>query len=357
MPFDDWILTMLERRASDLILKPGLAPTLRVGGTLEKIDGEVLTEPVVTDLFRTIAQPRHEKSLQERGEVDLAWDVGATRIRANFFRQRGHLCAVLRRIATAVGSFEDLGLPMGTLSKLAESTRGLLLVTGTAGSGKSTTLAAMIEHMNRTTRRHIVTIEDPIEYLFRDGQCVIEQREVGLDTLGYFEALKHVVRQSPDVILIGEMRDADTVQAAISAAQTGHLVMSTLHTVSAKQTVERILNYFDPGLHATVRMELSLVLRGIVSQRLVRVSDGTMVPATEILVGTPTIQELLREGKSQALQEAMRDGAFFGMNTFNQSLKSLVTGGRISMEEALRASDAPDDLKLEMRGISRAVLS
>ena len=252
---------------------------------------------------------------------------------------------------------EDLLLPPVPIKKLAMLSRGLVLVTGIAGSGKSTTLAAMIDYMNNNTQRHIVTIEDPIEFMFQDLSSAITQREVGIDTKDYLGALKTVVRQTPDVIFVGEMRDYETVSAALTAAETGHLVLSTLHTVNAVQTVERIMSFFPPHQHDTVRLQLSLVLEGVVSQRLIgrRSSEGR-VPAVEILLGTPTVKEMILEGRTRELAEALEAGhEYYGSQSFNQSLVGLVREGVIDFDDAMAAADSPDELKLALRGITKGV--
>jgi twitching motility protein PilT len=241
------------------------------------------------------------------------------------------------------------------MQRLANCQRGLVLVTGVAGSGKSTSLAAMIDHMNAHTSRHVVTIEDPIEYVFRDGKCAITQREIGIDTPDYHTALKAVVRQTPDVILVGEMRDLETVSAALTAAETGHLVLSTLHTVNAVQTVERIISFFPPHQHQTIRLQLSLVLEGVVSQRLVtRRATAGRVPAVEVMIGTPTVKEMVLEGRTRELARALEEGhEYYGSQTFNQSLAGLVRDHLIDLDDALAAADSPDELRLALRGITK----
>ena len=244
-------------------------------------------------------------------------------------------------------------------SDLALRPRGRVLVTGPTGSGKSTTLAAMVDYLNERETRHIVTIEDPVEFLHRDKQCIVNQREIGMDSKSFQAAMKHVVRESPDVILIGEMRDVETMEAAIAAAETGHLVLSTLHTVNAIQTVERILNFFPPHQHGLVRQQLSMVLEGVVSQRLLRRKGGQgRVPTVEIMLGTPTVKELLAEGKTHDLAKAIAEGrSYFGSQTFAQGLMDLVHNGAVEPEEALLAADDPEELKLDMRGIRRGTKS
>ncbi len=344
---------MISEKASDLFIKVGAPAALRVAGRVRFLDSSPLTPDAVNSLFDQVADPRTRAQFDATGEADTAYELyGVGRFRVNVFRQRGYIGFVFRHIQTRIPDLEELNLPAGTLKKISALPRGMVLVTGIAGSGKSTTLAAMLNHTNKTQARHIVTIEDPIEYLFVDDKCVIDQRELGMDTQSFSAALKHVVRQSPDVIMIGEMRDLETVEAAMAAAETGHLVFSTLHTVNAMQTVERIINFFPPHQHEFLRAQLALLLEGVISLRLIPTKDGSArVPAVELMVATPTVRELLHEGKTKELYKALREGAYFGTQTFNQSLKELYAKDMITLEEALAAADNPDELKLDVRGI------
>jgi twitching motility protein PilT len=270
----------------------------------------------------------------------------------NIYKQRGYVSFAFRHIEKTIPSFEDLGLPVEPMKKLASLNRGLVLVTGVTGSGKSTTLAAIVNYINENFNKHVVTLEDPIEFIYRDRRSIVSQREIGSDTSDFKVALKHVVRQSPDVILIGEMRDKETMEAAISAAETGHLVLSSLHTVNATQTVERIINYFPPHQHSLVRVQLSLVLEGVVAQRLITRRDGRgRVPAVETMMRSPTVKDLLAEGKTNELYKAIKEGEYFGSQTFNQSLKRLYEAEKVTLDDAMGAADNPDELKLEIRGI------
>ncbi|MCC7391489.1 PilT/PilU family type 4a pilus ATPase, partial [Candidatus Sumerlaeota bacterium] len=286
-------------------------------------------------------------------EMDLALGVrGVGRFRVNLFRQRGSVAMVFRHISTPNFNFEDLHLPPA-VKMLSERVRGLVLVTGTTGSGKSTTLAAMINHINRTRKCHIVTVEDPIEFLHQDREAIVSQREVGFDTKTFSDALRHVLRQAPDVILIGEMRDLETVQTAIAAAETGHLVLSTLHTIDAVQTVERIINFFPAYLHAQIRMEMALGLQGVISQRLLPRKRGLgRVPACEILVGTPLIKKMLHEGKTMELLPAIQEGEHWGMQSFNQALFKLISEDLVTTETAMSYATSPEELKLLVEGIT-----
>jgi twitching motility protein PilT len=261
---------------------------------------------------------------------------------------------VFRHIHAKIPTLEELNLPAEQLKRLALQPRGLVLVTGTAGSGKSTSIASMINFINDTEEKHVISVEDPIEFTFTDNKCVIDQREVGQDTDSFLSALKHGVRQSPDVIFIGEMRDLETMEAAINAAETGHLVRSTLHSLNAMQTVDRIMNMFPVHQHEFLRLQLSQLLEGVVSQRLLPTKDGAArMPCVELMCATPTTRELLLQGKTRELYKALKEGSYYGCMTFNQSLKSLLERDLITLEDALNAADSADELKLELRGISK----
>jgi twitching motility protein PilT len=349
---------MVKERASDLILREGERPAIRVEGKIRFLSDDRFTPEDAEALLAAILSPDEVARFKVEMEKDVAFVVpGAGRFRANLFMQRKRCGFVFRHVNERVPSFEELHLPVAPAARLARIHRGLVLVTGIAGSGKSTTLAAMVEHMNEHMDRHIVTIEDPIEFVFRDKRCAITQREIGIDSPDYATALKHVVRQTPDVILLGEMRDTETIESALQAAETGHLVISTLHTVNAVQTVERIISFFPPHQHATIRLQLSLVLEGVVSQRLItRRAAAGRVPAVEVMLATPTVKEVLLEGRTRDLPKILDEGhAHYGSQTFNQSLRGLVNDGLIEYDDALAAADNPDELVLAMRGISRGL--
>ena len=356
MDYRELFRILVKERGSDLIIKANGCPAMRVQGRIKFVSETKVPPPFAKNLADQVIPESLRERFQERGELDCSYiveDVG--RFRANIFRQQGDLCLVFRHVVDSVPTMAELHLPQRQLEELASLQRGLVLVTGPTGSGKSTTLATMVEHMNLHFRRHIITIEDPIEYVFTDRKSMINQREIGFDTVDYEEALRHVVRQTPDVILLGEMRDAETVTAALNAAETGHLVLSTLHTVNAVQTVERILNFYPPHQHAQVRMQLSLVLEGVICQRLLsRKNDQSRVPALEILLNTPTVRDFLYEGKTRELRKAIYEGAhYYGTQTFHQSLVHLYREGLISYDDAMGAADSPDELKLELRGITK----
>jgi twitching motility protein PilT len=346
---------MVKEEASDLFLKVGVPPAVRVLGRVVSMGGNPLTEENMLEIFNEVCDDFAKKKFAEKGEVDISYEIyGVGRFRANIFRQRGYIGMVFRHIHSKIPTMEELSLPPDQLKRLAMLPRGLVLVTGTAGSGKSTTIASMINYINETEERHIITIEDPIEFTFTDKKCVIEQREIGQDTDSFVTALKNAVRQSPDIIFIGEMRDLETMEAAINAAETGHLVFSTLHSLNAMQTVDRVVNMFPPHHHSFLQLQLAQLLEGVVSQRLLPTKEGTArMPAIELMLSTPTIQELLLHGKTRELYKALKEGTYYGCMTYNQSLKSLLERDLITLEDALGAADSPDELKLELRGISK----
>ncbi|MFQ5844018.1 MAG: type IV pilus twitching motility protein PilT [Planctomycetota bacterium] len=347
---------LVKERGSDLIIKANACPAMRVDGRIKYLGESRVPEAFARALLEQVLPEKMLRKFEAEGEADTSYEIeGIGRFRANVFLQRGRLCLVFRHVLAQVPDFKQLNLPVKQIQELASLQRGLVLVTGMAGSGKTTTLAAMLEFMNHHFQRHIVAIEDPIEYVFTDRKSMINQREVGFDTRDFNTALRQVVRQTPDVILIGEMRDQETVAGALSAAETGHLVLSSLHTVNAVQTVERILSFFPAHQHEQIRLELSLTLEGILSQRLLpRKNSEGRVPAVEILLGTPRIRELLYGGATRELVKAVEEGAhYYGTQTFLQSLRDLFSRGLISIEDALAAADNPDELKLELRGVTR----
>lgn len=347
---------LVKEKGSDLIIKANGWPAMRIQGKIKFVSETKIPDAFAQTMAEEVVPDKLKPRFERDGEVDCSYEVtGVGRFRANVFRQQGRLCLVFRHINEVVPTMQDLSLPAKQLEQLCALQRGLVLVTGTTGAGKSTTIATMINHINHHFARHIITVEDPIEYVFVDRKSVVNQREIGFDTNDYATALRHVVRQTPDVLVVGEMRDHETVAAALNAAETGHLVMSTLHTINAVQTVERILGFFPPHQHEEVRMQLSQVLEGVVSQRLLpRKNDGSRVPAVEIMLATPTIRDLLCEGKTLELHKAIYEGKhYYGTQTFHQSIVILYKDGLISYEDALGAADNPDELKLELRGISK----
>ncbi len=351
-----WLHNLLQetvrRNASDLFLKTDSPPCMRIDGRLRFLDAGSAPEKALEHVADLVLGARAH-AFEEAGEEDVAYQVeGVGRFRVNVFRQRDVPGAAFRHIPLAIPSFEQLALPVEQLTHLSEQTRGIVLVTGVTGSGKSTTLAAMVEHMNGCFGRHVVTIEDPIEFVHRDKRCLIEQREVGRDTASFEAALRHVVRQSPDVILIGEMRDRVTIETALNAAEIGHLVLSTLHTATAVQTLERIVAYFPPHQHELVRTQIANTIQGVISQQLLVRTDGKgRAPAVELMMRSPTICDLIYKNETRKLRTAMREDSYYGSQTYNQALADLYGAGIVSMEAALEVSDRPQELKNELQGL------
>ncbi len=356
MELNEILTIAVKARSSDVHIKSGLPPIVRIDGKLRPIpNASRLTPDNVRDMAMAIMNERQKAHFTETFEVDLSYGVpGLGRFRVSVYSQRGTVAMVLRTITFGIPSLDSLNLPP-VLKKIALEERGLILVTGTTGSGKSTTLAAMIDHINETRSCNIITVEDPVEFLHRDKKSIISQREVGFDTLSFANALKGALRQDPDVILVGEMRDLETIETAMTAAETGHLVMSTLHTLDAAETVNRIISVFPPFHQRQVRMQLSSVIKGVVSQRLVPRADGKgRVPAVEVMLGTARIRECIDEKeKTKQIPEAIAQGyVSYGMQTFDQSLMQLYTKKFITYDEARRQSSNPDDFALKVSGIS-----
>jgi twitching motility protein PilT len=337
--------------ASDWHIREGSNVGLRISGQLVELDFFCSRE-FLLEAIGQISSENNRETFEKIGDADFAFEEeGVGRFRANLHRQRGLMAITLRHVKGTVPQISQLGLPP-IVPKIAENKNGIVFVTGTTGSGKSTTMACMIEHMNTTLNRHIITIEDPIEYTFEDKQCIIEQREVGLDCVSYDSALIHVLRQDPDVIIVGEMRNTDTFETALTAAQTGHLVMSTLHTQTAAQSITRILDMYPHNEREAVRKSLAGSLRAIVSQRLVRRASGQgVVPALDVLVNTPIVRKLLQENRLDKLGTAIEGGGDDGMMSLNQCLLGLVNNGEITEEAALATSDNPESLSMNLKGI------
>jgi twitching motility protein PilT len=348
--FDCWLRLLVEHEGSDLHVKVGSPPLLRIDGRLRRVQREPLGGEDTGRIADAIVPSDRAQIFAERGEADFAHSTsGVGRFRVNVFRQRGTASMVLRRLRFGGPSFEEMGLP-DVIRQLSEEVRGLILVTGPTGSGKTTTLAAMIDYINRTKPAHIVTIEDPIEVLHRDEMSSINQREVGQDTESFLSALRAALRQDPDVILIGEMRDTETVRASLQAAETGHLVLSTLHTVDATETVNRCIDFFPPYQQKQVRLTLAGALRGIVCQRLVPTVDGGRVPTLEVLVNTGRVAERIADAdKTSEIHDVIADGGYYGMMTFDQSLLGLVRAGVVSVQEAMEAASSPHDFQLALQ--------
>jgi twitching motility protein PilT len=347
---------LVAKDGSDLHLKAGAAPLYRVHGELaaDSSADPLTREDTETALHDLLAD---ESKLEEFGhdhEVDFSFEIeGVARYRVNAFQQRGTISMVCRAIPHRISSIEELSLP-DVVRELAEEERGIILLTGTTGSGKSTTLAAMIDHMNNTMSKHIVTIEDPIEFVHDDKRSAINQREVGMDTASFKRALRRVLRQDPDVILVGEMRDEETVQTALSAAETGHLVLSTIHTVDATESINRMLDFFPPHQHQQARSMIAGTVRGVISQRLVPGADGGRVAVCEILRMTGRVRDMIMDAdQTGKLVEVITSGAYYGMQTFDQALFGHVKAGRVTFEDAMRVASSPHDFKLLMQADGR----
>lgn len=342
----------IQKDASDIHLKTGSPPYLRVDGVLAATDLPPLRREDVDAILGVMLSEDQQRYFMKNGEVDLSFnEKGVGRFRVNAFRQRGTVSVVMRRIKTKILNFDQLCLPK-SVYRFARFHRGLVLITGTTGSGKSTTLASIIDHINDTRACHVVTVEDPIEFVHSDRKAVINQREVTIDTRDFSSALKSVMRQDPDVILIGEMRDLETFMACISAAETGHLVFSTLHTTNVMQTVDRIIDLFPSNQHDQVRSALALNLQALMCMRLLPRKDGAgRVPACEILFNTPTIRKLIKENRINQLEMAVQQGRDDGMQGFNDSLHDLIKSGLITLEVGMEISENPEDLNMMLQGI------
>lgn len=356
MELNEILKVAIKGGASDIHLKTGLPPLFRVDGALVPLrDGERITIEEMKAMAFSMMNPVQKARYEEEREADLAYGIpGLGRFRVNIFQQRGTIGIVLRVIPFGVKTTEELNLPE-IVKKISREHRGLILVTGTTGSGKSTTLASMIEQINSERTSHIMTIEDPIEFLIRDRRSIVNQREIGVDTHSFANALRGALRQDPDVILVGEMRDFETIETALTAAETGHLVMSTLHTLDATETINRIISVFPPYQQKQVRLQLSTVLKAVISQRLVPRADGKgRVPALEVLVSTGLIRELISDKeRTKEIPDAINKGyTTYGMQSFDQSLMQLVKEGLVTYEEALKNVSNPDDFALRYRGIA-----
>ncbi|MCK4299741.1 MAG: type IV pilus twitching motility protein PilT [Planctomycetes bacterium] len=350
---DELLREMIATTSSDLHLKVGRPPLMRRQGELKPTEHPPLTEEQVREMLFSMMSERQQQRFERDWEIDLAYHLpGEARFRVNGYFQRGHVNAALRLIPEQVPTIDELELPE-VMKELALRKQGLILVTGPTGSGKSTSQSAMVEHINQNQDRHIVTIEDPVEYVFTDKRATIDQREVGTDTRSHKEALRRVLRQDPDIILMGEMRDPETIEIGLHAAETGHLVFSTLHTNDAKQTVDRILDTIGSDMLTQYRSMLSLNLMAVLSQRLLPRADGSgRIAAMEVMINSPHVAELIREGKTIELQNAIATSkSYYQMQTFNQALSRLVQEGLITAEVALEFSDAPGDLRLMLRGV------
>jgi twitching motility protein PilT len=346
----------VEKNGSDLHLKVGARPLYRVHGVLaaEERQAELTAQDTEEALHQLLDDKTKLDEFHEDHEVDFSFEIpSVARYRINAFRQRGVISLACRAIPTKISTIEELALPP-VVTELAEEERGIVLLTGTTGSGKSTTLAAMIDHMNTTRTKHIVTIEDPIEFVHADKRSAINQREVGMDTVSFKRALRRVLRQDPDVILIGEMRDEETVQTALSAAETGHLVLSTIHTVDATESINRMLDFFPPHQHAQARSMIAGTIKGVISQRLVPGAEGGRVAVCEVLRMTGRVRDMILDpDQTGKLVEVISTGGYYGMQTFDQALFGHVKAGRVTFEDAMRVASSPHDFKLLMQADGR----
>jgi len=353
MDIKKYLKLMIEKNASDMFYRAGANVHMRIDGRVIAVDERIVSLNEVEDCVKELTSNELREFFKRNLDVDFGIYIPELkhRFRISIFMQRNWPAMVIRSIRSHIQTFEELGLPVEVLKKLSMEKRGLVLLTGSAGSGKSTTIASMIEYINNNGNKHILTVEEPIEFTFQDKDSIINQRELGLDVSSYAVALRAFALQSPDVIFIGNIRDYDTMSAALTAAETGVLVLSTLHTVNAAQTVERIINFFPPYQHQEIRTQLSVLLKGVISLRLLPVKDQEgRVLAYENMLLTPTISRLIREGKIWEIPQFIEEGAVFGMQSFNQSLVKLVNDGKISADEALDFCDNKDEFNLALKG-------
>ncbi len=348
---------MVSRNASDLFYRAGGQARLKIDGKLALVDGKRLTIDDVIKATEEITTIKQRESLKNNLDIDFAMYVEeiGLRFRVSIFMQRNWPSIAIRRVNNTTQTFEELNLPEDFLKKLSMERGGLVLLTGSMGSGKSTTIASMLDYINKNARKHILTIEEPIEFTFKDKESLVNQREIGIDVTSYPTALRAFTLQSPDVLFISNIRDIETMSSCLTAAETGVLVLSTLHTINAAQTVERIINFFPPYQHQEVKNQLSSLLKGVISLRLVPLKDGKgRVPAYETMLLTPTISRLIREGKIWEIPQFIEDGGVFGMQSFGQSLVKLIREGKISEEDAIDFSDSKDEFILSLRGIRKS---
>ena len=357
MTIKELMKLMIEKDASDLFFRTGGPPRLRIYGKVVAVEENELALEDVVRAVEELTNSRQIELFKKNLDVDFALfsEELDHRFRVSIFMQRNWPSLVIRRVPNKIRSFEELGLPAEVLKKVCAESRGLILLTGATGSGKSTTITSMIDYINSNYQKHILTVEEPIEFAFKDKKSIINQRELGADVTSYAAALHAFTLQSPDVIYIGNIRDYETMAAALTVADTGSLVLTTLHTINAGQSIERIVNFFPPYQHVEVRQQLAYLLKAVISLRLISSKkDGGRVPAFETMLLTPTIGRLIREGKIWEIPSFIEDGSIFGMQSFNQSLVQLVNQGKISVEDAMNACDNKDDFMLSLKGIRRA---
>ena len=351
---EDLINLLVREEGSDLHLKVGSPPVTRIRGLLSRVEGYGVLDLRDTEAFLEEIIPKNlVEEFEQVGEADFSYDTELGRFRVNAFRQRGAVSIAMRYVPFDIPAFETLGLPEA-IRTLAFEERGIVLIIGTTGSGKSTTLASMINMVNHSMPKHVVTIEDPIEFVHRDDKSIINQREVGTDTASFARALRRVLRQDPDIILIGEIRDSESAQMALSAAETGHLVLSTLHTVDATETVNRLIDLFPPHERDQVRIMIAGTLKGIIGQRLIRTKDGERTPACEVMVTTGRIRDFIMDPvQTSQIEQAISEGEYYGMQTFDQALLKLVEEGKVDYEEAVKVASRPQDFKLMVYSLGR----
>ncbi len=357
MDIDGLLLRISELGASDVHLKLGQPPLVRHDGSIEPLDGEEsLTEEMLEEVVETVTRfvPERYQLFVSSGELDIGYECSGRRFRINAFRQRGAISVVCRVVRREIPSFEALHMPPG-VRRLADAPRGLVLVTGATGSGKSTTLAAMLDHINRTRKQHIITIEDPIEMLHPDRLSIVNQREVGIDTVSFSQALRRALRQDPDVILIGELRDSETAETALQAAESGHLVFSTMHTVDAAETIGRMIEFFPAAKQPMIRSILAGVLKGVVSQRLLPMPEAGRIAAVEVMVVTERIAELIRESRAEEIPAAIQDGAYFDMQTLTEALIRLTIAGLVDRSTAMNAAPNAHDFEIALAHEEKAI--
>jgi twitching motility protein PilU len=348
MDFKAYLRTMVEKDASDLYLSSGAPASAKIDGTLQPLEDKILTTEQIRDTAYSVMDSDQIADFERKPEMNLAIsEEGIGRFRVNIFRQRNSISLVIRNIKTDIPDWKLLGLP-STLTDVIMEKRGLVLFVGATGSGKSTSLASLIDYRNSNSAGHIITIEDPVEFVHSHKQSIVNQREVGVDTDSYEDALKNTLRQAPDVILIGEIRDRETMEHALAFAETGHLAISTLHANNANQALDRIINFFPEDRRNQLLLDLSLNLRAFVSQRLIKTIDGKRAAAVEILLGTPLVQDMIRRGDVHEIKEVMQKSESLGMQTFDRALYKLVEAGRISADEALKNADSPNNLRLSL---------
>ena len=356
MKINELLKLMVEKDASDLFLRTNAIPRARINGKVQIIGEHAISQNEIKAVTSFLLATEERRMLFSKNlDIDFIYaDPEIGRFRVNIFSQRGTPSIVLRHVSTRIKTFEELNLPTKVCERFCEETRGLVLLCGPAGSGKSTAIASMIEHINLIGEKHIVTIEDPIEFLFEDKKCLINQRELDIDVRSYASALKHVTQQSPDIIFIGNTRDEETMRAVISATELGTFVITTFHTINTVQTIARIVNFFPPHQQDEIRMQLSLILKGVISLRLVPYKDGSgRIPAYETMVVTPTIARLIREGNIKEIQNFIDEGELFGMRSFKQTLVDMVKRDLVHEDDARRFADSKDEFDLELRGIKR----